>query len=362
MCETDVQPDHYRWPAEWEPHAAVWLAWPVNKATWPGIFDRIPAAFANIVAAIAQFEPVNILLSGHGPLEVAHRLIQNACERAAATFDVHFVDLAVNDSWCRDYGPIFLNRRQEFDSGPDQIIIAWDYNAWGGKYPPWDDDARVAGGIAELLNLPAVKPDIILEGGAVEGNGAGTILTTESCLRNPNRQTPGHRQTSAVQSDPERFLARYMAAEKVVWLPGTGLCGDDTDGHIDQLARFADERTVLIATPFDEDAPEAAQLRANYDAVVGARNSRGDALVPVSLPLPAPKFCQGHRLPASYCNFYIANNGIVVPTFGDNADDAALSVVQAAFPGHRVVGVSAIELVWGLGAFHCLTQQQPLPC
>lgn len=342
----------YRWPAEWEPHAATWTAWPVNRNTWPGIFVRIPAAFAEFVAAIARFEPVNILASSDVQ-RTAWPLIDAACESAAAGHEVRFFDITVNDSWCRDYGPIFLNRRPEVDDGPQQIILNWNYNAWGGKYPPWDLDNVVAGLIADQLQLPKVEPGLVLEGGAVEGNGCGTVLTTESCLLNPNRN-------GTVSADFwEDQLQRYLQALDVVWLPGKGVLGDDTDGHIDQIARFVDAATVVVAEAWNDDAPEADALRSNAQAVTAARTKAGDRFQIQNLRMPSPKFQQGHQLPASYCNFCICNDGIILPVFDDPADDLAADILQAIFPTRKVVCVSAVDLVWGLGSFHCLTQQQP---
>lgn len=350
---TEINLRNYRWPAEWEPHDATWVTWPVNAATWPGLFERIPPAFAAFVATIARFEPVHVLVQDVHAADAARRLLDAACERSGAAFRVSLWNIPVNDSWCRDYGPIFLNRRPEVTDGPPQVIIDWDYNAWGGKYPPWDQDAAVAGTIAAQLSVPLVKPGIILEGGAIEGNGAGTLLTTRSCLQNPNRNP----QLSPAMT--EQMLRDYLQVESIVWLDGGGIVGDDTDGHIDQVARFVDEQRVVVASPWTSDAPEAEELRANFDAVARATNASGESLLPIELRMPSPKFQQEHRLPACFCNFYIANGGIIVPTFGDPADDEALHVLQSEFPAHEVVGVSAIDLVWGLGAFHCMTQQQP---
>lgn len=351
--ESELNLSNYRWPAEWEPHAATWVAWPVNPETWPGHFDGIPAAFAEFVAAIALFEPVCVLLGDASARPAARRLIDAACSAANSKFEVQLIDISVNDSWCRDYGPIFLNRLDSVTTGAAQIAIDWDYNSWGGKYPPWDLDAKVARQIAEGLSIPAIRPGIILEGGAIEGNGSGTVLTTENCLLNPNRNGDLSR------ADLEAILHKYLQAETVVWLPGHGIIGDDTDGHIDQVARFVSATDVVVAAAYDEDAPEAADLRANRDAVVAGRNNQGTALHAIELRMPAPKYLDQHRLPACYCNFYLANGGVIVPTFGDSADDAACEVLQNAFPHHRVVGVDAIDLIWGLGAFHCMTQQQP---
>jgi agmatine deiminase len=350
---TDIDVTQYRWPAEWETHACTWVSWPVNAATWPGIFARIPAAFAEFVATIACFERVNVLVGGVDVVRGIQPLVDAACEKSAATFDVCMVDIRTNDAWCRDYGPMFLNSASAATDVPPQIAVDWGYNAWGGKYPPWDRDAAVTEQIARHQAVPRVQPGIILEGGAVDGNGAGTVITTESCLLNAGRNP---RHDRAVM---ESILRQFLRVETVVWLPGAGILGDDTDGHVDQMARFTDEQTVLVAVPSDSDAPEAVELRANYSAVAEAQYNCGAGLRPVELRMPAPKFQQGRRLPASYCNFHLVNGGVIVPLFNDPADDEAMQVLQSAFPGRRIVGIDAVDLVWGLGAFHCMTQQQP---
>lgn len=344
----------YRWPAEWEPHAATWASWPVNPATWPGTFERIPAAYAELVAAITCFEPAFLLLAAGQQTAENQRLLEEACARRGSCFPATFVDIPVNDSWCRDHGPLFLSGRQESAAAGSQLILNWDYNAWGGKYPPWDLDNQVPERISQFLGLPALRPWLILEGGAIEGDGTGTVLATDSCLLNPNRYPQPNR---AAMNDT---LCVWLQAQHIVWLPGHGVLGDDTDGHIDQIARFADETTVLVAAPADEDAPEAPDLRANAAAVSAASNSRGQALQPLPLPLPAPKFEGNSRLPASYCNFIHVNGAVIVPTFRDPADDTAMQILQTCWPDRRIVGVDCLDLIWGLGGFHCLTQQQPL--
>lgn len=348
----DIKLSRYRWPAEWEPHTGTWLSWPVNPDTWPGTFERIPAAFAKFVAAIARFEPVNVLANSR-VAESARVLIDEACAASAAGFEVSLFDIEVNDAWCRDYGPIFLNAKPAAIDTIPQIAIDWDYNSWGGKYPPWDNDAAVAGTICMAVGVPTVKPGFILEGGAIDGNGDGMILTTVNCLLNPNRN-PG-----LTRHQMEALLRKHLNAKSIVWLPGHGIIGDDTDGHIDQMARFVDIDAVVVAAPYDADAPEAEDLRANRVALSSAWDRYGNTLRIVDLPLPAPKFQDGHRLPASYCNFYIANGGVIVPTFGDPADDYACTTLQDLFPNRTVIGVDASDLIWGLGAFHCMTQQQP---
>lgn len=345
--------EHYRWPAEWEPHTRTWVAWPVSAATWPGIFERIPPAYAKFVAAIAEFEPVSVLAGGAGVAESAKPLIDAACEEAGSRFPVELIDIPVNDSWTRDYGPIFLTGKPDSPAAGSGLILDWDYNAWGGKYPPWDNDAQVAQKIAARIGVPAVQPGFILEGGAIEGNGAGTLLTTENCLLNPNRN-PG-----MTREQMEQLLQKYLRCQTVVWLPGHGIVGDDTDGHIDQVARFTSETTVLVAAPWSDDAEEAPLLRENFEAVAQSRDALGRSLQPLALRMPSPKYQGEHRMPACYCNYYLANGGVIVPVFGDPADDVAMQLLQDCHPQHRIVGVNAIDLVWGLGAYHCMTQQQP---
>ena len=343
----------YRWPAEWEPHDATWVAWPVNPNTWPGLFDRIPAAFAEFVAAIACFEPVRVLAGGAGTFDTARPMIDAACSRHGCRFTPELIDIPVNDSWCRDHGPIFLTGRKGTVAAGESIIIDWDYNSWGGKYPPWDLDEQTARRIGEYLRVPGVRPNLILEGGAIEGNGAGTIMTTENCLLNPNRNV------GATRDSMEIALKEWLQAINVVWIPGHGILGDDTDGHIDQVARFVDEHRVLVAASHHPDAVEAADLRANSDAIATGLNSAGELLTPIPLVMPKPKFLDNNRLPASYCNYYLANGAVIIPMFGDPADDDAFQTLQACYPDRKIVGVDAIDLIWGLGAFHCMTQQQP---
>ena len=345
--------DEYRWPAEWEPHDATWLAWPVNPNTWPGIFERIPAAFAEFVAAIARFEPVRILAGGDGVAESARPLIDAACSRHGSHFVPELFDIPVNDSWCRDHGPIFLTGRKSTPAAGKSIIIDWNYNAWGGKYPPWDLDELTASRIGAMLHVRSIRPNMILEGGAIEGNGAGTILTTESCLLNPNRNAGSARESM------EAVLKQWLQAKNIVWIPGHGIIGDDTDGHIDQVARFVDKRRVLVAAPYHPDAPEAADLQANFDAVASQRNSDGELLQPIPLFMPQPKLLDDNRLPACYCNYCLTNGAVIVPTFEDPADDTAMQLLQDCYSDRTIVGVNALDLIWGLGAFHCMTQQQP---
>ena len=353
MTHADATPAAlgYHWPAEWETHTATWLSWPHNAETWPGIFDCIPPQFAAFVRAIAEFEPVQILAGGESTLA-------DARAHVGQLSNVTLHDIPTNDAWCRDHGPTFLVQSpQTMTQGdrPDETLalIDWQYNAWGDKYPPFDHDNAVPARIATQLDCQRFAVDIVLEGGAIEGNGQGTVLTTPSCLLNPNRNPRLHRQ------DFERLFRDYLAAKHVIWIERGDLAGDDTDGHIDQLARFVGPKTVVAATTTDRSDPNHAPLRHNLAQLQAMTDQDGAALDVVPLPLPQPKFHDGRRLPASYCNFSIVNGGVIVPQFDDPADAQAVAIMRELLPSRTVIGLPAVDMVWGLGAFHCLSQQQP---
>ena len=352
----------YRWPAEWERHASTWLSWPRNPATWPDHFQSVPAEFATFVRTLAQFEPVNILAGGQAVMQQARELVGDVPH-------VTLHDIETNDAWCRDHGPTFLQSRsplrgappssvgrQEWhatESRPTLALVDWEYNAWGGKYPPFDKDNQVPRKIAELQGGRLFAPGIILEGGAIDGNGLGTVLTTKSCLLNPNRNP----QLS--QADVERYLRDYLGVSKVLWLTGGEIAGDDTDGHIDQIARFVSPRTVVVSVCDDPKDDNYAPTRLNWNELCNMTDQDGQPLSLVPLPLPAAKFVDGQRLPAGYCNFVFANGGVVVPQFEDAADAQAIKILQELLPDRRVVGSPSLNLIWGLGSFHCLSQQEP---
>ena len=340
----------YRWPAEWEPHASTWLSWPKNPATWPDHFEPVPGEFAKFVRTLAQFEPVNILAGGQAVLQQARALVGDVG-------NVTLHDIETNDAWCRDHGPTFLTRGQETGVRSQEVeqkaLIDWEYNAWGGKYPPFDKDNEVPRKIAELQGRRRFAPGIILEGGAIDGNGLGTVLTTKSCLLNSNRNP----QLS--QPDVERYLRDYLGASKVVWLTGGEIAGDDTDGHIDQIARFVGPGTVVVSVCDDPNDENHAPTRLNWNELARMTDQDGQPLSLVPLPLPAAKFVDGQRLPAGYCNFVFANSGVIVPQFEDPADAKAIKILQELLPGRRVVGSPSLNLIWGLGSFHCLSQQEP---
>lgn len=330
----------YHWPAEWEPHEATWIAWPHNRDTWPGNFEVIPARFSELVRTLAQFEQVNILAGGDKTFECAKRHVGNVD-------NVTLFEIETNDAWVRDYGPTFL----QSTSDAPAALVDWKYDAWGQKYPPWEKDQAVAAQIAHRFGYRIISPRIILEGGSIEGNGRGTILTTDSCLP---RRNPG---MDFVQI--EKCLEEIFDS-KILWIRGAPIAGDDTDGHIDQLVRFVNTNTVVVAVEDDPSDENYEALRQMQQELQSMTNAGGESLKVVPLPMPRPVVLQGQRLPASYANFYIANGAVIVPQFEDEADGVAVGVLSTLFPDREVIGLDATDIVLGLGAFHCLTQQQPV--
>ena len=331
-------------PAEWEPHAATWLSWPHKEASWPGKLECIPPIWAAMTRALATGEQVNILVNDAAPAERVRELLA----RAGAALDrVRFFEIPTDDAWIRDHGPIFIAR-----AGRDLALVDWLYNAWGGKYPPWEQDDRVPRAVAGILGVQAFSPGIVLEGGSIDVDGRGTLLTTEACLLNPNRNPQLSR--AAI----EQHLCDYLGARRILWL-GEGIVGDDTDGHIDDLARFVAPGVVVTVLADDPSDDNYARLRDNYRRLQSMRDVDDRPLRIVTLPLPEPVIYEGTRLPASYANFYIGNAVVLVPVFGSVHDATALATVRALFPSRRIVDLPAADLVWGLGAFHCVTQQQP---
>jgi len=264
--------------------------------------------------------------------------------------NVQFFLNPTNDAWCRDYGPAFLINP---DAEVKKVIVDWKYNAWGNKYPPFDLDDIIPTLIARELGIPVYYPDLIMEGGSVEFNGAGTLITSKACLLNQNRN-PGYSQEQI-----EKFLYSYYGVQQVLWL-GDGICGDDTDGHIDDMTRFVNEDTVLTAVENDSSDENYEALRQNLAALKTMRLLNGQPLKIIELPMPGAVFYEGVRLPASYANFYIANKTVIVPVFDDQNDDDALKIISSVFPDREIIGINSVDLIWGLGSFHCLSQQEPL--
>ncbi len=333
----------YRMPAEWEPHSATWLSWPRREGiSFPDSYDRVLPTLRAMVAALLESEPVNINVS-NGAHEAEARAALDGLPNEQLTYH----EIPTNEPWCRDHGPIFLTRA----SDPRLAVVDWDYNAWGGKYPPCDLDEVVPTRVAEELGLPVYYPRMILEGGSIEVNGAGALLTSESCLLNPNRNP------QLTREQIEQRLRDFLGVREILWL-GDGIEGDDTDGHIDDLTRFVSERAVVTVVERNKADANYAPLQENLERL-RRLTIAGVPLEISELPMPARIDREGLRLPASYANFYIANQSVLLPTFADPHDEEAAQVLQRAFPSRRIVPIDCRELIWGLGAFHCLTQQQP---
>ena len=330
-------------PAEWSAHESTWLSWPHKRESWPGKFEPVEPVMVRLVSVLARHERVriNVLDADH------EKHVAALLEGHARAENVRFHRIPTDDAWCRDHGAIFL-------SGPGGTLHALDFrfNAWGGKYLPYDRDDAVAAQMADALVAPCTWIDMVLEGGSIEVNGAGVLLTTEQCLLHPNRNPDMSR--AAI----ENGLCALLGVRQVLWL-GDGVAGDDTDGHIDDLARFVAEDTVVTvieADHGDENYQLLAENRARLDAM---RLPDGRPLRVIELPMPRPVVYRGDRLPASYANFYIGNRSVAMPAFDDPADDRARAAFTACFPGREVIPIDCTDLVLGLGTFHCLTQQVP---
>jgi agmatine deiminase len=336
----------YRMPAEWEKHAATWLSWPhADGISFPDAYPAVLPVLARMVDALGDSEPVHInVRDADEEAEVRAQLAKHKARTAHVTFR----HVPTNEPWCRDHGPMFLTRKEP----PRLAVVDWDYNAWGWKYPPFDEDDEVPGRVAELLGAPAYKPGMVLEGGSIDVNGTGTLLTTTSCLLNPNRNP------EMTKAEIEQRLKDFIVVKNVLWL-GDGIEGDDTDGHIDDLTRFVSRDTVVTVIEEDESDDNYDPLQANLALLREMSVEDGAPLKVHTLPMPGKIVRQGQRLPASYANFYIANKVVLMPVFQDTGDAWASSVLQRAFPKRKVVPIDCRELIWGLGAFHCLTQQQP---
>lgn len=337
-------------PPEWSPQEAVWLSWPVEDPRhWGGQKrEMMWGKFAEIAAAISQFEPVRINAPG-----ADHQAIQAACNLAKAVPErVELFDHPHNDVWCRDHGPIFVKHAET----GEVAVTDWDFNAWGGKFPPWDLDDAIPGKIAESLGKRCFKGGMILEGGAIEINGAGQLLTTEAVLLNPNRNRYLSRE------ETEQRLRDGLGVSEILWLK-QGIEGDDTDGHIDDLARFIDPQTILACIDHDAQSPNQKVLQANLSRLRSFIGPKNRTFEVVEIPLPEACEVPGWRLPvlpASYVNFLIVNGGVLVPTFRQNRnDDRALGMIRELFPDRKIVGIDSLDLVEEGGTLHCISQQQP---
>ena len=336
-----------RWPAEWQPHSATWLAWPHALDTWPGRLEAVECAYVELVRALQGRELVRIGIEGEQREARARRVLGDA--GVDADRGVEFVALPTDDAWLRDTGPVFVRR------GDEPIALDFRFDSWGGKYPPWERDDRVAQRIAAHAGVAAERVEVVLEGGSIDGNGAGTVLTTESCLLHPNRGRGPDRTRESL----EQLLAERLGARRVLWL-AEGISGDDTDGHVDDVTRFVTPTTVVTCVQPDASDADHAPLAANRERLRTMRTADDIALDVVELPMPDPLVHRGQRLPASYANFLLANGVALVPVFGGAGDDRALAILRECLEGREVVGIPSRDLVIGLGAVHCVTLHEPV--
>jgi agmatine deiminase len=335
----------FRMPAEWARHDATWLTWPrAEGISFPDAYENIPAQWASLAKLLAEGEQVHINVFS----AVHEEEVRAALKKADAPVGtrIHLHPFPAYEPWCRDHGPIFVRREDEL------AVVDWRYNAWGGKYPPCDLDDAVPQHVAKLLGLRLFSPPMILEGGSIEVNGDGTLLTTEACLLNPNRNP------DLSKGQIENYLRDYLGVEQILWL-GEGIVGDDTDGHIDDLTRFVDATTLVTIVEDDRADENYELLRENRRRLDAMRDPAGRPWRVVELPTPGRIEREAQRLPASYANFYIANEAVIMPGFGHPNDAKAQAVLQELFPTRRVVIWPSLDLIWGLGALHCITQQQP---
>ena len=328
-------------------HEATWLSWPHKEASWPGKLDTIYPNYSLFVKYLAQSEKVriNVVDAAMKESATAH-LVKAGVNMEQVTFYLH----PTNDAWCRDHGPAFLINPA---AKQKKVIVDWNYNAWGNKYPPYDLDDVIPTLIGKHFDIPVYHPGIIMEGGSVEFNGTGTILTSTSCLLNPNRNSQLNRDQI------ENYLFDYYGANQVLWVE-EGIVGDDTDGHIDDTIRFVNEDTVLTVVESNTQDENYSILQDNLAQLKKMRLLNGKQLNIVELPMPEAVIYEDQRLPASYANFYISNKYVIVPNFRSAMDDKALSIIAEAYKNREVVGIDSTDIIWGLGSFHCLSQQEPL--
>jgi agmatine deiminase len=336
----------YFFPAEWAPHRATWLSWIHKEASWPGKIESAYPAYCELIVRLAKFEQVCINVTDARMEADAINILR---PYTTDFNNIKFYHHPTNDAWCRDHGPAFLLSKE----GKRKMIVDWGYNAWGNKYPPYDLDDDVPTLVGKALGLEVVYPNIVVEGGSVDFNGKGTLLTTKQCLLNENRNP------HLTQKDIEQYLEHFYGVHNIIWL-GDGIEGDDTDGHIDDITRFVNEHTIVTVVEADKQDANHEPLAENLKLLKTIRLEDGKQPTIVELPMPKPVIWEDQRLPASYANFYIANKQVIVPTFRDKNDDVALQLLQSVFPKREVVGIDSWDLIWGLGSFHCLTQQEPI--
>jgi len=335
----------FRMPAEWEPQSAIWLSWPHNYKTWPGQFRPIPFVYAEIVHQISRFEEVRINCAQ--PLQARARRL---CEQAGAVMNrVWFYDHPTNDAWCRDHGPIFVKHAKT----GEVAVTDWNYNAWGDKYPPYDLDNQIPAQIAQQLKMRRFRKEMVLEGGSIEVNGCGVLLTSEQCLLNQNRNP------QLTKAQIERALKDYLGVKTILWV-GDGIVGDDTDGHIDDITRFFKADGFITGVESNKRDANHSILVENLRRLREFRTLGGKPYDIVTLPMPRGFSFQGQRVPASYVNYLVINGAVLVPQFRQpKRDRKAREIIGGCFPGREVIGIDCFELIWGLGTLHCISQQQP---
>jgi agmatine deiminase len=362
----------YALPAEWEPHTATWLAWPHERTDWPGKFAPIPWVYADIVRHLARVERVRILVQNGTEQKQARRMLERSGADLGA---VDFFVVPTNRGWTRDFGPIFIKKRAAREGDEGIALTNWRFNAWA-KYDDWQKDDAATKRLIPKLKMPVWEPvyqntsgensqearragrvadqRVVLEGGSIDVNGRGTLLTTEECLLSPvQARNPG-----LGRADLEAIFRDYLGATHVLWL-GNGIAGDDTHGHVDDLARFVNPTTVVTVVEKDRSDPNFEPLQENLARLRKMKDQDGWPLRVETLPMPQPVVFDGQRLPASYANFYIANRSVLVPMFSDPSDGLALETLARLFADREVVGIACRDLVLGLGTLHCMTQQQP---
>ena len=364
-------------PAEWEPHASTWLAWPHYRGDWPGKFEPIPWVYAEIMRHLGRHERIDLIVNSVASEKHARKVLGKA---NALSKNVHFHRWATNRVWTRDSGCTFvvskptpqLSSRAKQDrslaNDPSQSrdllfdgnlsAVKWRFNAWA-KYPNYQHDEKIGSRMAKAANAEEIRPlhgksRVVLEGGSIEVNGRGSLLTTEECLVSKTQQP----KPAMSRTDYEKLFSDYLGLSNVIWLD-SGIAGDDTHGHVDDITRFVSPDTVVTAIESDPDDPNYEPLRENIGRLRAATDQDGNPLAIVELPMPGPVIFEQRRLPASYANFYIANGIVLVPVFNDPNDRVALDILADLFPDREVVGIYSGDLIWGFGAMHCMTQQQP---
>ena len=336
----------YYFPAEFAQHDATWLSWPHKEASWPGKIQTIYPHYTEFIKYLTFSENVFININDDNMKDFALKMIERS---GADLTKVKFFEHPTNDAWCRDHGPAFLINP---NADKKKVIVDWNYNAWGNKYPPFDLDDVIPTLIAKQYGIPVYHPGIIMEGGSVEFNGKGTLITSTACLLNKNRNPHLN------QSQIEEYLINYYGVEQVLWID-EGIIGDDTDGHIDDTVRFVNEDTVIAVIEENKNDENYELLQKNLQQLKEMRLLNGKQLTIIEIPMPDAVIHEGQRLPASYANFYIANKYVIVPTFRGAKDDKILRIIQEAFPDREAIGIDSTDIIWGLGSFHCLSQQEP---